>query len=50
MVPADDPINFIADMADMGTIRDDAFNWCEKCSEEYFAWEEEYCESLTSEL
>ena len=50
MVPVDDPINFIAKMADMGTIMDDAFNRCEKCSEDHFAWEEEYCESLTSEL
>ena len=49
MVPIDDPINFIADMADIGIIMDDAFNRCEKCSEEHFAWEE-YCESLTSEL
>lgn len=29
MVPVDDPINFIADMADMGIIMDDAFNRCE---------------------
>lgn len=50
MVPVNDPINFIADMADMGIIMDDAFDRCEKCSEEHFAWEEEYCESLTSEL
>ena len=40
----------IAETADMGIIMDDAFNRCEKCSEEHFAWEEEYCESLTSEL
>lgn len=39
----------IAETADMGIIMDDAFNRCEKCSEEHFAWEE-YCESLTSEL
>ena len=26
MIPVDDPINFIADMADMGIIMDDAFN------------------------
>ena len=26
MVPVDDPINFIAEMADMGIIMDDAFN------------------------
>ena len=38
----------IAETADMGIIMDDAFNRCEKCSEEHFAWEE-YCESLTSE-
>ena len=50
MIPVDDPINFIADMAGMGIIMDDAFDRCEKCSEEHFAWEEEYCESLTSEL
>ena len=50
MVPVDDPINFIAEMADMGIIMDDAFNRCEKCSEEHFVWEEECCESLTSEL
>ncbi|RHR00730.1 hypothetical protein DWX64_14395 [Clostridium sp. AF20-17LB] len=47
MVSVDDPINFIANM---GIIMDDAFNRCAKCSEEHFAWEEEYCESLTSEL
>ena len=39
----------IAETADMGIIMDDAFNRCEKCSEEHFAWEE-YGESLTSEL
>ena len=50
MVPVDDPINFIADMADMGIIMDDAFDRCEKCSEEHFAWEEEYCKNLTREL
>ena len=37
MVPVDDPINFIAEMADTGTIMDDAFIlcWtkrCRKCS------------------
>ena len=47
MVSVDDPINFIANM---GIIMDDAFNRCAKCSEEHFAWEEEYCESLTREL
>ena len=48
---------FTALTAQDGTVRDanieqmdDAFNRCEKCSEEHFAWEEEYCESLTSEL
>ena len=35
MVPIDDPINFIADMADMGIIMDDAFDRCEKCSENF---------------
>jgi len=29
---------------------DDTFTRCAKCSEEHFAWEEECCESLTSEL
>ena len=36
MVPIDDPINFIADMADMRLIMDYAFDRCKKCSEEYF--------------
>ncbi|MDD6233252.1 MAG: hypothetical protein PUA89_11140 [Frisingicoccus sp.] len=50
MVPVDDPINFIAEMADMGIIMDDAYKRCAKCSEEHFSWEEEHCESMTNKL